>query len=238
MSASRMIRSGRQRPTWVASGWRYHSETGSKDFRPQIYRMPPIRAESFGAIAPKMMARVRRQWLVWHGLICTTNLRNHCGVRRISGNLSERPASRDYGAAAQKESSADAVRRCTQNTLMFPLGPKTVDRIRCRRTRVAGIASQAEPRPSPHPRVLRASTSCICAGILALRCRGPMLAHALPGWRRRTLIWRYMTVARRLYGAPFLVAANGCAVCIRALKHFRCPRPTAPSSPSTKHSSH
>jgi hypothetical protein len=34
------------------------------------------------------------------------------------------------------------------------------------------------------PRLYRASPCCICAEILALRCRGPMLSHPLPGPRR------------------------------------------------------
>ena len=50
-------------------------------------------------------------------------------------------------------------------------------RIRYRRTRIASIESQAAPWLSPHPRVLRASPCCICAEILAWRCRRPMLAH-------------------------------------------------------------
>jgi len=35
-----------------------------------------------------------------------------------------------------------------------------------------------------------------CAEILALQCRGPMLAHALPGPRRRTRFWRYTSAQR------------------------------------------
>ena len=35
-------------------------------------------------------------------LLWTTSIRNHCGVRRISGNLWGRGAARDCGAAAQK----------------------------------------------------------------------------------------------------------------------------------------
>ena len=56
---------------------------------------------------------------------CTANLRNHCGVRRISGNLPGSVA--DVAPQHRKESNADAVRRCTQNTLMLPCGSKTVD---------------------------------------------------------------------------------------------------------------
>jgi hypothetical protein len=88
-------------------------------------------------------------------------------------------------------------------------------RIRYRRARVAGIESQAEPRPSLHPRVLRASPRCICAEILALRCRGPMLAHALPGRRRRTRFWRY-TLARRMYGALFWLRPTAALRALRA----------------------
>ncbi len=102
----------------------------------------------------------------------------------------------------RKEFSADAERRCTRHADASVRLQDRRSRIRYRRTRVAGIESQAEPRPCPHPRVLRASPSCICAEILALRCRGPMLAHPLPGPRRRTRFWPY-TLALRVYGAPF-----------------------------------
>ena len=82
-------------------------------------------------------------------------------------------------------------------------------RIRYPRTRVAGIESQAEPRLSPHPRVLRASPGCICDEILALRCAGRcwrthcqarVAAHAAGAtpWQSACM-------------APVLVAANGCA---------------------------
>jgi hypothetical protein len=128
-----------------------------------------------------------------------TNLRNHCGVRRISDNLPERVRRVTVASQHRKESNADAVRRCTQNTLMLPCGSKTVDHAR---TRIASIESQAEPRPSHHPRVLRASSRYICVEILDSRCRGPMLAHPLPGPRRRTRFWRY-TLAQRVYGARF-----------------------------------
>ena len=97
--------------------------------------------------------------------------------------------------------SADAVRRCTQNTLMLPCGSKTVGHT----FDIDGHALPASrhrrsPRPSPHPRVMRASPCCTCVEILTLRCRGPMLAHALPGPRRRTRFWCY-TLAWRVYGA-------------------------------------
>jgi hypothetical protein len=139
-------------------------------------------------------------------LICTANLRNHCGVRRISGSLPGGAASRDCGAAAQKRIQ----RRCSKAMHAEHADTSVLlqDRrscIRYRRTRVAGIEPQAAPRHSPHRRVLRASPFCICAEILALRCRGLMLAHPLPGARRRTRIWRYMILARRVYGTPFLL---------------------------------
>jgi hypothetical protein len=134
--------------------------------------------------------------------ICTANLQNHCGVRRISRDLPGRGASRTC-AAAQKRIQ----RRC-RKAMHAEHADASVrlqdrrSRIRYRRARVAGIESQAERRRSPHPRVLRASPYCICAEVLALRCRGPMLAHALPSLRRRTRFWRY-TLVRRMYGAPF-----------------------------------
>jgi hypothetical protein len=101
----------------------------------------------------------------------------------------------------RKESNADAGRRCTQNTLMLPCGSKTVGHT----FDIDGHALPASrhrrsPRPSPHPRVMRASPCCTCVEILTLRCRGPMLAHALPGPRRRTRFWCY-TLAWRVYGA-------------------------------------
>ena len=83
----------------------------------------------------------------------STNLRNHCGVRRISGNPRGRGASRDCGAAAQKRIQ----RRCSKamHAEHADASVRLQDRrprIRYRRT--AGIGSQAEPRPNPHPRVL------------------------------------------------------------------------------------
>jgi hypothetical protein len=115
-----------------------------------------------------------------------------------------REGARRVRVAAQhrKESSADVVRRCTQNTLMLPCRSKTVDHACDIDGRgLPASRSQVEPRPNPHPRVLRASPFCICVEFLALRCRGPILAHALPGPRRRARFWRY-TLARRVYGAP------------------------------------
>ncbi len=88
-------------------------------------------------------------------------------------------------------------------------------RIRYRLARVAGIESQVERRRSLHPRVLRASPRCICDEILALRCRGPMLAHPLPGPRRRTRFWRY-TLAQRVYGAPFWLRPTAALRVLRA----------------------
>ena len=58
---------------------------------------------------------------------CTANLRNHCGVRRISGNLPGGGRRVTVAPQHRKESSGDTVRRCTQNTLMLPCGSKTVD---------------------------------------------------------------------------------------------------------------
>ena len=58
---------------------------------------------------------------------CTTNLRNHCGVRRMSGNLPDRGRRVTVAPWHRKESNADAGRRWTQNTLMVPCGFKTVD---------------------------------------------------------------------------------------------------------------
>ena len=143
-------------------------------------------------------------------LICTANLRNHCGVRRISGSLPGGAASRDCGAAAQKRIQ----RRCSKamHAEHADASVRLQDRrsrIRYRRTRVAGIESQAEPRLSPHPRVLRASPGCICDEILALRCAGRcwrthcqarVAAHAAGAtpWQSACM-------------APVLVAANGCA---------------------------
>jgi hypothetical protein len=120
-------------------------------------------------------------------------------------------ASRDCGAAAQKRIQ----RRCSEamHAEHADASVRLQDRrsrIRYRRTRVAGIESRAEPQPCSHRRVLRASPCCICAEIFALRCRGPMLAHPLPSPRRRTRFWCY-TLALRVYGAPVLVVANGCA---------------------------
>ena len=132
---------------------------------------------------------------------CTTNLRNHCSVRRISGNPRGRGASRDCGAAAQKRIQ----RRC-RKAMHAEHADASVrlqdrrSRIRYRPTRVAGIGSQVEPRPCPHRRVLRGSPCCICVEILALRCRGPMLAHSLAVAAHA--FWRY-TLALRVYGAPF-----------------------------------
>ena len=97
----------------------------------------------------------------------TTKLRDHCGVGRISGNRPGRGASNDCGAQHRKESNADAdvVRRCTPASA--GAGVEHADasvrlqdrrsRIGYRRTRVAGNESQVEPRPNPHPRVLRVS---------------------------------------------------------------------------------
>jgi len=149
---------------------------------------------------PSAIPTLRHQPMKRH---TPSNLRNHCGVRRISGNLPGRGASCDCGAAAQK-----SIQRRCRMAMHAEHADASVQlhdrrsRIRYRRTRVAGIESHAEPRPCPHPRVLRASPYLICAEILALGCRGPMLAHPLPGPRRRSRFWRY-TLALRVYGAPF-----------------------------------
>jgi hypothetical protein len=170
--------------------------------------------------------------------ICITNLRHHRGVQRISGNLPGRGASRDCGATAQKRIQ----RRCRKamNAEHADASVRLQDRrsrIRYRRTRVAGIEPQAEPRPSPHPRVLRASPCCICVEILALRCRGPMLAHPLPGPRRRTRFWRY-TLAQRVYSARFgcgqrLRCLNLCASVAKTTSLLALPPPTTGVCAST-----
>ena len=83
-----------------------------------------------------------------------------------------------------------------------------------------------------HQRVLRASPCCICYEILALRCRGPMLAHALAGRRRRTRFWRY-TLARRMYGAPFWLRPTAALRVLRASPFGICaeilPWPASPA---------
>ncbi len=164
--------------------------------------------------------------------ICTANLQNHCGVRQICGNLPGRGASRTC-AAAQKRIQ----RRC-RKAMHAEHADASVrlqdrrSRIRYRRARVAGIESQAERRRSPHRRVLRASPCCICYEILALRCRGPMLAHALAGRRRRTRFWRY-TLARRMYGAPFWLRPTAALRVLRASPFGICaeilPWPASPA---------
>jgi hypothetical protein len=53
-----------------------------------VARMPPIRAETFGAIAPEIMARVRRQPLVRHDLIrvhpCASVVENAYAAPRLT----------------------------------------------------------------------------------------------------------------------------------------------------------
>jgi len=164
--------------------------------------------------------------------ICTANLQNHCGVRRISRDLPGRGASRTC-AAAQKRIQ----RRC-RKAMHAEHADASVrlqdrrSRIRYRRARVAGIESQMERRRSPHPPVLRASPCCICYEILALRCREPVLAHALAGRRRRTRFWRY-TLARRMYGAPFWLRPTAALRALRASPFGICaeilPWPASPA---------
>ena len=75
-----------------------------------------------------------------------------------------------------------------------------------------------------HQRVLRPSPCCICVEILALRCRGPMLAHPLAKpTSPHTLLALHLGTAR--VWRPVLVVANGCAACIRVhlwLKTLTC----------------
>ena len=89
---------------------------------------------------------------------------------------------------------------------MLPCGSKTVDHAR---TRIASIESQAEPRPSHHPRVLRASSCFICVEIFIrgaegrcwrTHCQARVAPHASGAtpWHSACM-------------APVLVAANGCA---------------------------
>jgi hypothetical protein len=77
----------------------------------------------------------------------------------------------------------------TQNTQMLPCGSQTVGHAFDRRTRVADMEPQAEPRFGQHLRALRAS-AYICAEILPLQCCRRMLTDALQGLCRRRGIWR------------------------------------------------
>ena len=73
----------------------------------------------------------------------------------------------------RKESSADAVRRCTQNTLMLPCGSKTVDHatdMRCRHRVTGGAAAQS---PS-------ACSACIDLLHLLRKSRSPTSTQ--PSW--------------------------------------------------------
>jgi hypothetical protein len=98
---------------------------------------------------------------------CVANFRNHCGARRISGNLPEGLRRVTVAPQHKKESNADAVRRCTQNTLMLPCGSKTVDH-------AFDIDVQALPASGrrwsrgPIPSACSACIAfCICVEILA-----------------------------------------------------------------------
>ena len=142
--------------------------------------------------------------------ICTTNHRNHCGVRRISGNLPGRGVSGDCGAAGQKGIRRRCRKAMHAEHADLPCGSKTVDHAFDMDGHALPASSPGGAAACPHPRVLRASPCCICVEILALRCRGPMLAHPLPGPRRRTRFWRY-TLALRVYG-PRFGCGHGCAV--------------------------
>jgi hypothetical protein len=104
----------------------------------------------------------------------------------------------------RKAFSADAVRRCTQNTLMLPCGSKTVDHAFDIDGHALSASSHRRTRGPVPIRVFcvhRLTASAL--KFLLLRCGGPMLAHPLAGPRRRAHIWRYTTLARRVYGAPF-----------------------------------
>ena len=124
----------------------------------------------------------------------------------------------------RKESNADVGRRCTQNTLMVPCGSKTVDY-------AFGIDGHALPASS-HRRsrgpvpirvfcVHRLAASalrfllCGAAGqCWRTHCQARVAAHA-----SGATPWHSACIA------PVLVAANGCAACIRVhlwLKTLTC----------------
>jgi hypothetical protein len=162
---------------------------------------------------------------------CTTNLRNHCSVRRISGNPRGRGASRDCGAAAQKRIQ----RRC-RKAMHAEHADASVrlqdrrSRIRYRPTRVAGVGSQVEPRRCPHRRVLRGSPTASALKFLLCGAAGRcwrthwQSQHTLSGatpWHCACMVPRFGCGQRLRCVAPVIseVGANSHAASVS--RHHR-----------------
>jgi hypothetical protein len=110
----------------------------------------------------------------------------------------------------RKESSADVVRRCTQNTLMLPCGSKTVDHAFDIDGHALPTSSHRRSR-SPVPirvfcvhRLAASALKLLLCGAAGrcwrTHCQARVAAHASDAHLGTARVWR-----------PVLVVANGCA---------------------------
>lgn len=159
---------------------------------------------------------------------------NHCLPGSTPGPMMLRPhkvsalVARLVAPRHRKEFSAD-VSRCTPNTQMLRCGSRTVGQAFDRQACAAEVEQPAETRLGRHRRVRRASSFCICAEILALRCCRPVVTEGSRGLRHATESWRNRTVARRAVWRSGLAAAVGLRCDTFAYIRMPPPQPGQPS---------